>query len=123
MQTDLSCQPELEEKCEYLRRNLTLAEIRLWEVLSDRQLDVEFCCKVGISQFIVDFYSAEIKFAIQCDRQFVGIDTSDLDQYLDSCGIAIVHISSIDVRKNFEELINNLVWDIHVQRVNLGIDH
>lgn len=115
-------QQSIEQQCQYQRNHLSLAEADLWHVLSDCHVGVNFLCKTAIGEFIVDFYSPKIKLVIQCDGQFFGIDTSDLDNYLNSCGIRIVHISSVDIRRNFEMLVNILMWEIHIQQVELGVE-
>ncbi len=115
-------QQSIQQKCQSLSAHLSLAETDLWNILSNCQLGVTFLCKTSIGEFIVDFYSPEIKLVIQCDGQFFGIDTSDLDNYLNSCGIRIVHISSVAIRRNLEELVSNLMWDIHIQQVELGVE-
>ena len=51
-----------------LRKDQTFCEKILWHYLRDRRLlDCKFRRQYSIDQFVIDFYSPEIKFAIELD--------------------------------------------------------
>lgn len=55
------------EKRRKLRREMTKAEILLWLELKNRKLGVRFLRQYSIHAFVVDFYSPELKLAIEVD--------------------------------------------------------
>ena len=56
------------KKRQYLRNNMTKAEIVLWSRLKGKQLNGwKFRRQCGINNYIVDFYCPELKFAIEID--------------------------------------------------------
>ncbi|BAZ43899.1 hypothetical protein NIES4102_09020 [Chondrocystis sp. NIES-4102] len=60
--------PEVEEAARKLRENLTLAEARLWEALSNKQLDgLRFCRQHPVGNFILDFYCPAYKLVVEID--------------------------------------------------------
>ena len=56
------------EKRRTLRKDQTFCEKILWPYLRDRRLlDCKFRSQYSIDQFVIDFYSPEIKFAMELD--------------------------------------------------------
>ncbi len=54
-----------------LRRKMTPAEIALWQLLRNRQLDgVRFFRQYSIDNFILDFYCPQFKLAIELDGDY-----------------------------------------------------
>jgi very-short-patch-repair endonuclease len=55
------------EKRRYLRKNMTKAEVLLWQELRYKKLGVRFLRQYSIGSYVVDFYAPEIKLAIEVD--------------------------------------------------------
>ncbi|HEX3110790.1 MAG TPA: endonuclease domain-containing protein [Thermoanaerobaculia bacterium] len=81
-----------------MRRNPTRAEDRVWAWLRGRRFDgVKFRRQVPIGGYIVDFYSADIKMAIELDgTHHRSPEMNDYDgqrtAFLRSRGIEVVRI-------------------------------
>lgn len=94
------------EKRRTLRKDQTFGEKILWRYLRDRQLlDCKFRRQYSIDQFVIDFYSPEIKFAIELD----GDVHNNPDQkeyyvkrqkYLETFGIAFLRITNDELLGN-----------------------
>ena len=53
-----------------LRNGMTPAEISLWLILKDRQVDgLKFRRQFGVGSYILDFYCPALKLAIELDGQ------------------------------------------------------
>ncbi|SKB12466.1 conserved hypothetical protein [Planktothrix sp. PCC 11201] len=66
--TELYNRNSEKEKRQFLRNNMTAAEQKLWLQLKGKQLEnCKFRRQYSVSQFIIDFYSPEIKLAIEVD--------------------------------------------------------
>ena len=70
MTTRLYNLPYLKDTRRLLRRNLTEAELVLWEILKDKKLcGRKFRRQHGIGYYIVDFYCSTEKLIIELDGQ------------------------------------------------------
>src|SRR5690349_8238720 len=58
--------PEKEKRRE-LRNEMTKAEVLLWLELKNKKLGVRFLRQYGVGAFVVDFYSPEVKLAVEVD--------------------------------------------------------
>ena len=62
--------PEIEEAARKLRQNLTPAEVRLWEVLRNKQFEgLRFRCQHPVGNFILDFYCPACKLVVEVDGE------------------------------------------------------
>ncbi len=50
-----------------LRQNMTKAEVLLWLELKNKKLGVRFLRQYSVDSFVIDFYSPEVKLAIEVD--------------------------------------------------------
>src|SRR5678815_4528568 len=95
-----------------LRANMPSAEAMLWSKLKNRQLlGCKFRRQYGIESYTVDFYSPEIKLAIELDGEShyqQGGQEYDKrrDAMIRSFGIRILRILNDDVYENLDG-----VWD------------
>jgi very-short-patch-repair endonuclease len=70
MATKLNNIPFLKETRKHLRRNMTEAELVLWEVLKDKKLcGRKFRRQHSIGYYIADFYCTSEKLIIELDGQ------------------------------------------------------
>ena len=109
------------EKRRTLRKEQTFCEKILWHYLRDRRLlDCKFRRQYSIDQFVIDFYSPEIKFAIELD----GSVHDDKDQkiydakrqeFIETFGITFLRLTNSELLENanlafarIEEVIKKL---------------
>ena len=94
-----------QEKRRSLRSNMTYCEKIVWTHLRKRQLGFRFLRQYSVDHFVIDFYSPELKLAIELDGSVHGIpEQKEYDiarqKYLEKFGIEFVRI------KNEEFLAN-----------------
>jgi very-short-patch-repair endonuclease len=101
--------PRLKELARHLRKNSTLAEVLLWNVLKRRNVKgYRFNRQKPIDEFIVDFYCHELKVVIEID----GV-THDWNvkkdmmrqKKLETLGITVLRFLDSDVRDNMEGVL------------------
>jgi len=94
------------EKRRILRKKQTFCEKILWRYLRDRQLlECKFRRQYSIDQFVIDFYSPEIKFAIELDGDVHNnLDQKEYDvkrqEYLETFGITFLRITNDELLGN-----------------------
>jgi very-short-patch-repair endonuclease len=94
------------EKRRTLRKEQTYCEKILWRYLRNRQLlDCKFRRQYSIDQFVLDFYSPEIKFAIELDGDVHNTpDQKEYDvkrqEYLETFGITFLRITNDELLGN-----------------------
>ncbi|UXE60412.1 MAG: endonuclease domain-containing protein [Woronichinia naegeliana WA131] len=100
--------PQLVERAKYLRKNMTIAEQKLWKnylknfkyrVLKQRPID----------HFIVDFYCPSLKLVIEIDGDSHFTDDAIIydqarSEKLKGYGLQIIRFTNQDVLDNFEEV-------------------
>lgn len=94
----------LAEKAKELRKNSTLSEVLLWNKLKNRQFHgIKFIRQKPILDYIVDFYSPDLKPVIEID----GISHADKEEYdeerekrLKELGLTVVRFSDKQVKNN-----------------------
>jgi len=98
--------PQLVERAKYLRKNMTIAEQKLWKnylknfkyrVLKQRPID----------HFIVDFYCPSLKLVIEIDGDSHFTDDAIIydqarTEKLKGYGLQIIRFTNQDVLDNFE---------------------
>ncbi|MBE2216602.1 MAG: DUF559 domain-containing protein [Ignavibacteria bacterium] len=99
----------MEKRRKNLRNNMTHAEVVLWNQIRRRQIhDTRFRRQFSINNFIVDFYSPDIKMVIEVDGMTHHPDDErEYDVYrqssLEACGINFVRFTN-------DEIYGNLNW-------------
>ena len=113
---------ELTTQRKTLRNNSTSAEAMLWNMLKSRQLGVKFRRQFSVGQFILDFYSPEIKLCVELDGAphftYGGSDydyerTEYLKEYHD---IRTLRFENIEFFKYPEEVVGSIKRAIEEQR-------
>ncbi|HET7704443.1 MAG TPA: endonuclease domain-containing protein [Thermoanaerobaculia bacterium] len=105
-----------------LRRNLTRAERRIWYWLRDRRFaDVKFRRQYPIGPFILDFYSPELRLAIEIDGPVHYEEDQRLydnrrDRYLTRHGIAIMRLPTETVEKDPDVAGDQIALAIEMRR-------
>ncbi|AFZ49951.1 endonuclease domain-containing protein [Dactylococcopsis salina] len=97
--------PEVEQAARHLRANLTPAERVLWEALRNKRLKgLRFRCQHPVGNFILDFYCASCKLAIELDGEIHEHQQEydhERSEKLAEYGYRVIRFSN-------EEVINNL---------------
>lgn len=101
--------PTVRERARQLRSSLTPAEVVLWQHLRLHQLGgFKFRRQHPIGRFIVDFYCAEHKLAVELDgdshAQQVEYDAART-KWLEQHGYRIVRFSNQDVMNSVEAVV------------------
>lgn len=105
--------PKLTHNAQMLRTNLTKEERHLWyDFLKTCPFTVNRQKVIG--KYIVDFYIASSKIAIELDGsqhyKDIGIknDTAR-DMYLNGLGIKVLRYSNLDINKRFEVVCQDIL--------------
>ena len=104
---------KLTKRAQILRRNMTKEERQLWyEYLHD--YPYRFRRQVTCGRFILDFYCAAAKLAIELDgsqhydipgKQADGIR----DRYLQELGLTVLRYANSDIDQNFRGVCENIL--------------
>ncbi len=104
--------PENVEKARVLRRNMTVAEVKLWhQFLSKHKF--RFTKQRPIDHYIVDFYCASIKLAIEVDGK--PHSTKIAQEYdkqrtelLDLYGVKVLRFKNDEVLNRFQYVCHRI---------------
>ena len=94
-----------------LRNHLPQAEIILWSRLKARQImGIKFRRQYSIGAFVVDFYSPELKLAIEVDgdshmRQSAQEYDRERQSFIEQFGICFLRFTNNDVYKNLNGVV------------------
>ncbi|MEA1925741.1 MAG: endonuclease domain-containing protein [Patescibacteria group bacterium] len=104
-----------------LRRNQTDAERELWKYLRRKQVGgFRFLRQYSVGNFVVDFYCAEKRLAIEIDGGQHAKDTKEKDktkeEYLKNKNIKIIRFWNVEVFNNIEGVLFKI-------REELGLDN
>ncbi|WP_414566352.1 MULTISPECIES: endonuclease domain-containing protein [unclassified Anabaena] len=104
--TELYNRTSEKDKRQFLRNNMTQAEKKLWLQLKGKQIEnCKFRRQYGVAQFVIDFYSPEIKLAIEVDGDShfqEGAQEYDRErqQFIESASIIFLRFTNDDVHHN-----------------------
>lgn len=115
----ISNKPQLKKIRQKLRNDMPKSEKVFWQKIRGKQLRVKFRRQFSIENFILDFYSPEIKLGIEIDgdSHFVSNINILKDYNRDSIlfkkyGIKILRFTNIEVKKNLEGCLEKLLKEI-----------
>jgi very-short-patch-repair endonuclease len=106
------------EKRRHLRNTMPDAEVILWSRLKGRQLlGCKFRRQFSVGAFVMDFYSPEIRLAVELDgdshfREGAREYDQQRTQFIERFGIRIVRVLNSDIYDNLDgilEMIGNEV--------------
>ena len=88
-----------------LRREMTYTEKVVWSVLRRKQLGVRFLRQYSVDNYVIDFYSPEIKLALEIDGEVhdevdVKINDAVREQHIESFGITILRLTNEEIEGN-----------------------
>lgn len=105
-------------KRQVLRKNMPPAEQLLWARLRRRQLEgIRFRRQYGVGRYVVDFYSPEIKLAIEVDGEsHLGAEAQAYDAerqaYIESFGIRFLRFNNQQIYEELDAVIEMIIFDI-----------
>ncbi|MCD4829122.1 MAG: endonuclease domain-containing protein [Candidatus Cloacimonetes bacterium] len=123
---NLKYRPQLVDYARQNRRSGCLPEVRMWKQLLSRRETVryKFTRQRPIGDFIVDFYCAALKLAVEID----GDNHAEKQDYdasrenkLHRQGITVIRYSNRDVMQNLEGVCDDLLRRINNRKCELGI--
>ncbi|GAX35478.1 endonuclease domain-containing protein [Nodularia sp. NIES-3585] len=112
------------EKRRVLRQNITKAEKVIWHNIRDRQLEnCKFRRQYSVDRFVIDFYSAELKLAIEIDGDSHFQDgAAEYDQakqeFMESVGIKFIRFTNNDVYGNLSGVLESIAQYIRDLRTS-----
>ena len=104
--------PNLKTNAQDLRRNMTKEERKLWYD-GLKKLPITVNRQKVFGKYILDFYCAEAKIAIELDgsQHYEGEGRSkdkNRDRYLNERGITVLRYSNRDVNLQFQEVCEDI---------------
>jgi very-short-patch-repair endonuclease len=105
-----------------LRSSMPEAEVILWSRLKGRQLlYCKFRRQYSVGSYVIDFFSVEIKLAIELDGDShfqPGAREHDRkrDQFIESFGIRIVRVLNSDVYDNLDGVLEMIGREVRERR-------
>ena len=112
MPIKLPANKELRKNARELRKNSTLSEVLLWNLLKNKRANgLDFDRQKIIGNYIVDFYCPKIRLVIEIDgSSHDNKYTYDKkrDNYLKSLGLKVMHFDDRDVKFNIDKVIHSI---------------
>lgn len=102
------CSPEKKAFARHLRKNMTLAEDRLWQALRRRSMGHSFKPQRIIRGFIVDFYCPHVWLIIEVDgSSHDGREQEDAirDQIMSDLGFLTLRFSNQEVLERLPDVL------------------
>ncbi|MGR5499630.1 endonuclease domain-containing protein [Vibrio sp. DNB22_10_4] len=103
-----------------LRNNPTLAEARLWYFLRGGQVGAKFRRQYGVGDYVLDFYSPELRLAIEVDGDsHFSVEGQEHDkvrtEFLETRGIQVIRFTNREVLEECDgvvEVIREMVREL-----------
>jgi len=105
-----------------LRRNITKAEAIVWQKLRCKQIEnCKFRNQYSVEQFVLDFYSPEIKLAIEIDGESHFQDAAahyhnERQIFIESTGINFLRFTNNQVYENLNRVLEIIAQKIRELR-------
>lgn len=113
------------DKRRQLRKNITKAEKLIWEKLRDRQLEnCKFRRQYSVEKFVIDFYSPELKLAIEIDGETHFQDGAaeydkERQEFIEAAGINFIRFTNNDVYANLSGVLESIAEKVRELRYNV----
>ena len=111
------------QNAEVLRKDMTVAEKKLWERLNKSQLGVRFKAQHPIDIFIADFYCHKFKLVVEIDG---GIHETQKEYdegrtaELESWGLTIIRFSNEEVMNDIEKVVERIKNHLNLPQAPKG---
>jgi len=109
-----NAKPQIFEKAKCLRENMTLAELKLWELLRNKQVQgLRFRAQHPIDIFIADFYCHPLKLVIEIDGGIhLNVEQKEYDigreAEMNYWGIKIIRFTNEEIEKDIDQVIKDV---------------
>lgn len=106
--------PEIFERAQLLRKEMTDAETRLWKKLRNHGFEgLKFRRQHPIGRFIVDFYCHEKRLVIEVDgniHDLLEVKERDegREEELKNFGLTVIRFTNDEIEKNIEDVLSKL---------------
>jgi very-short-patch-repair endonuclease len=104
------------------RRSMPDAEVILWSRLQRRQLlSCKFRRQHSVGSYVLDFYSPEIKLAIELDgdshfRAGAPVYDEKRQQFIESFGICIIRFLNTEIYENLDGVLDRIGREVLERR-------
>jgi very-short-patch-repair endonuclease len=111
----------------YIRKNPTQAENLLWQEIRNNKLGARFKRQYSIVYYVVDFYCASAKLAIELDGS-VHKTKSNIEydrfrtQYINSLGIKEIRFDNEIVINNMKLVLDKIKQSLPSPEIRRGIE-
>jgi very-short-patch-repair endonuclease len=111
------------QNAEVLRKDMTVAEKKLWDRLNKSQLGVRFKAQHPIDIFIADFYCHKFKLVVEIDG---GIHETQKEYdegrtaELESWGLTIIRFSNEEVMNDIEKVVERIKNHLNLPQAPIG---
>ena len=102
------------DKRQSLRNNMPPAEQLVWARLKGKQVEnCKFRRQYSVGAFVIDFYSVEIKLAIEIDGESHFIDGANIydlerQSFIEAAGILFLRFTNIQVYEELDAVIESI---------------
>jgi very-short-patch-repair endonuclease len=108
----VSYNPRLKRIARTLRKQMTLAEILLWQQVKGKQvLGFDFHRQKPIDEYVVDFYCPRLKLVLEIDGDsHEGREEADRirQEILESMGLTVIRFEDSEVKSNMDGVLDQL---------------
>ena len=111
------------QNAEVLRKDMTVAEKKLWDRLNKSQLGVRFKAQHPMDIFIADFYCHKFKLVVEIDG---GIHETQKEYdegrtaELESWGLTIIRFSNEEVMNDIEKVVEMIKNHLNLPQAPKG---
>jgi very-short-patch-repair endonuclease len=107
-----------------LRRNQTPAEAIVWSKVRGNQLGVKFRRQYSVERFVVDFYAAEVRLAIELDGAVHFTAEAEArdrarEAVIMQYGITFLRFTNREVETNLEGVLESMRLKIEALGISL----
>ncbi len=105
-----------------LRSNMTKAEALIWQKLRCKQIEnCKFRNQYSVDRFVLDFYSPEIKLAIEIDgeshfQEGAALYDNERQIFIESAGIKFLRFTNNQVYENLNGVLETIAHKIRELR-------
>ncbi|MGM0587204.1 MAG: endonuclease domain-containing protein [Bacteroidota bacterium] len=104
---------ELKARARKLRKNITYAEVLLWQEIRKNKLGYKFNRQISILNYIVDFLCRELELVIEVDGSgHAHFDAKKYDlkrqQELEALGLTVIGFTNVQVLHHRREVLLQL---------------
>ena len=119
--------PEIFNRARVLRKNMTSAELHLWERLRDKKINgYRFRRQHPIYTYIADFYCHKAKLVVEIDGQIHNkTDIKEYDQDREkkmlSLGITTIRFKNDEIFNDIEKVVCQIEYHLNNYIENAGL--